>query len=361
MANNIILDKLQGVKERFVEVERLLAQPEVLSDMEKYIKLNKEFKELSPVVDAYEKYRNVLLNIDSTKQLLSTEKDEEMREMAKTELDQLVESVPDMEEEIRFLLIPKDPEDEKDAILEIRAGTGGDEASIFAGDLVRMYTKYFEEKGWKAEINSYTEGTVGGYKEIVMSVTGEGVYGTLKYESGVHRVQRVPQTETQGRVHTSAASVVVLPEAGEFDVEIKNEDIRKDTYCSSGPGGQSVNTTYSAIRLTHIPTGIIVTCQDEKSQIKNYDKALREMRTRLYNLEYQKYLDSTSAKRKTMVSTGDRSAKIRTYNYPQGRMTDHRINLTMYNLPSILDGNIQEVIDKLQMAENAERLKESNI
>jgi peptide chain release factor 1 len=361
MANNLILDKLQGVKERFVEVERLLTQPEVLSDMDRYIKLNKEFKELRPVVDAYEKYRNVLSNIDSTKRLLSTEKDEEMREMAKMELDELVNRVPDMEEEIKFLLIPKDPEDDKNAVLEIRAGTGGDEASIFAGDLLRMYTKYFEEKGWKAEINNYTEGTVGGYKEIVMSVTGEGVYGILKYESGVHRVQRVPQTETQGRVHTSAASVVVLPEADEFDVEIKNEDIRKDTYCSSGPGGQSVNTTYSAIRLTHIPTGIVVTCQDEKSQIKNYDKALRELRTRLYNLEYQKYLDSVSAKRKTMVSTGDRSAKIRTYNYPQGRMTDHRINLTMYNLPSILDGNIQEVIDKLQMAENAERLKESNI
>ena len=361
MANNLILDKLQGVKERFVEVERLLAQPEVLSDMERYIKLNKEFKELRPVIEAYEKYKLVLSNIDSTKRLLSSEKDEEMRDMAKMELDELVNSVPDMEEEIKLLLIPKDPEDDKNAVLEIRAGTGGDEASIFAGDLLRMYTKYFEQKGWKAEINHYTEGTVGGYKEIVMSVTGDSVYGTLKYESGVHRVQRVPQTETQGRVHTSAASVVVLPEADEFDIEIKNEDIRKDTYCSSGPGGQSVNTTYSAIRLTHIPTGIVVTCQDEKSQIKNYDKALRELRTRLYNLEYQKYLDSVSAKRKTMVSTGDRSAKIRTYNYPQGRMTDHRINLTMYNLPAILDGDIQEVIDKLQMAENAERLKDSNI
>ncbi len=361
MANNLILERLQGVKERFIEVERLLTLSEVLSDMDRYIKLNKEFKELRPVIEAYEKYKLVLSNIDSTKRLLSSEKDNEMREMAKMELDELVNSVPDMEEEIKFLLIPKDPEDDKDAVLEIRAGTGGDEASIFAGDLLRMYTKYFEQKGWKAEINNYTEGTVGGYKEIVMSVTGDNVYGTLKYESGVHRVQRVPQTETQGRVHTSAASVVVLPEADEFDVEIKNEDIRKDTYCSSGPGGQSVNTTYSAIRLTHIPTGIVVTCQDEKSQIKNYDKALRELRTRLYNLEYQKYLDSVSAKRKTMVSTGDRSAKIRTYNYPQGRMTDHRINLTMYNLPAILDGDIQEVIDKLQMAENAERLKESNI
>lgn len=361
MANNLILERLKGVKDRFLEVEELLAQPEVLSDMERYIKLNKEFKDLHPIIDAYDKYKLVLENIESTKQLLAGEKDEEMREMAKAELDEMSTSIPVMEEEIKLLLIPKDPEDEKNAVLEIRAGTGGDEASIFAGDLLRMYTKYFEQKGWKAEINHYTEGTVGGYKEVVLSVSGDTVYGTLKYESGVHRVQRVPQTETQGRIHTSAASVVVLPEAGEFDVEIKNEDIRKDTYCSSGPGGQSVNTTYSAIRLTHVPTGIVVTCQDEKSQIKNYDKALRELRTRLYNLEYQKYLDSVSAQRKTMVSTGDRSAKIRTYNYPQGRMTDHRINLTMYNLPAILDGDIQEVIDKLQMAENAERLKESNV
>jgi peptide chain release factor 1 len=293
--------------------------------------------------------------------LLGTEKDEEMREMAKIELEELNSHIPEMEEEIKMLLIPVDPEDEKNAVIEIRAGTGGDEASIFAGDLFRMYSKYFEQKGWKAEINRFSEGTAGGYKEVVFSVSGEGVYGILKYESGVHRVQRVPQTETQGRIHTSAASVVVLPEADEFDVVIKNEDIRKDTYCSSGPGGQSVNTTYSAIRLTHVPTGIVVTCQDEKSQLKNYDKALVELRTRLYNLEYQKYLDEVSKRRKTMVSTGDRSAKIRTYNYPQGRMTDHRINLTIYNLPSILDGNIQEIIDKLQMAENTERLKESNI
>ena len=361
MANNLILDKLEGVKERFIEVEHLLTEPDVLNDMERFVKLNKEFKDLQPIIAAYEKYKLTLSNIESTKELLSTEKDEEMREMAKAELDELIESVPAMEDEIKLLLIPKDPEDEKNAVMEIRAGTGGDEASIFAGDLYRMYTKYFETKGWKAEINRFTEGTVGGYKEIVLTVSGENVYGTLKYESGVHRVQRVPQTETQGRVHTSAASVVVLPEAGEFDVEIKNEDIRKDTYCSSGPGGQSVNTTYSAIRLTHIPTGIVVTCQDEKSQIKNYDKALKELRTRLYNLEYQKYLDGVSAKRKTMVSTGDRSAKIRTYNYPQGRMTDHRINLTMYNLSAIMDGDIQEIIDKLQMAENAERLKENAI
>ena len=357
----MILERLEGVKQRFVEVGQLLTDQEVLSDMERFIGLNKEYKSLRPIIEAYEKYKLTLSNISSTKELLATEKDEEMREMAKSELEKLIAQLPEMEEEIKLLLIPADPEDEKDAVIEIRAGTGGDEASIFAGDLFRMYTKFFEIKGWKAEINRYSEGTAGGYKEIVMSVSGEGVYGIMKYESGVHRVQRVPQTETQGRIHTSAASVVVLPEADEFDVEIKNEDIRKDTYCSSGPGGQSVNTTYSAIRLTHVPTGIVVTCQDEKSQLKNYEKALRELRTRLYNLEYQKYLDDISHRRKTMVSTGDRSAKIRTYNYPQGRMTDHRINLTIYNLPSILDGNIQEIIDKLQMAENAERLKESNI
>jgi peptide chain release factor 1 len=360
MSNNLIVEKLEGVKARFNEVGELLTQPDILSDMDRYIKLNKEYKDLQPIIEAYEKYKLALENISSTKELLSTEKDEEMREMAKAELEKLNEGIPGMEEEIKLLLIPADPEDDKNAVMEIRAGTGGDEACIFAGDLYRMYTKFFEQKGWKSEINNYSEGPAGGYKEIVLSVTGEGVYGIMKYESGVHRVQRVPQTETQGRIHTSAASVVVLPEADEFDVEIRNEDIRKDTYCSSGPGGQSVNTTYSAIRLTHIPTGIVVTCQDEKSQIKNYDKALKELRTRLYNLEYQKYLDEVSHKRKTMVSTGDRSAKIRTYNYPQGRMTDHRINLTMYNLPSILDGNIQEIIDKLQMAENAERLKENN-
>jgi peptide chain release factor 1 len=361
MANNMILERLEGVKHRFIEVGELLTQQDVLSDMEKYVKLSREYKDLQPIIEAYEKYKLTLKNLTSTKELLSSEKDEEMREMAKVELEELNSAIPDMEEEIKLLLIPADPEDDKDAVMEIRAGTGGDEASVFAGDLFRMYTKYFEQKGWKAEINRFSEGTAGGYKEIVFSVSGEGVYGILKYESGVHRVQRVPQTETQGRIHTSAASVVVLPEADEFDVEIKNEDIRKDTYCSSGPGGQSVNTTYSAIRLTHVPTGIVVTCQDEKSQIKNYDKALKELRTRLYNLEYQKYLDEVSHRRKTMVSTGDRSAKIRTYNYPQGRMTDHRINLTIYNLPSILDGNIQEIIDELQMAENAERLKESNL
>jgi peptide chain release factor 1 len=361
MANNMILERLEGVKQRFIEVGELLTQQEILSDMKKYVRLNKEYKDLQPIIEAYERYKLTLTNIISTKELLAVEKDEEMREMAKAELEELNALVPVIEEKIKLLIIPADPEDDKNAVIEIRAGTGGDEASIFAGDLFRMYSKYFENRRWKVEVNNYSEGTAGGYKEIVLSVSGEGVYGIMKYESGVHRVQRVPQTETQGRIHTSAATVVVLPEADEVDVEIKNEDIRKDTYCSSGPGGQSVNTTYSAIRLTHIPTGIVVTCQDEKSQIKNYDKALKELRTRLYNLEYQKYLDDISKKRKTMVSTGDRSAKIRTYNYPQGRMTDHRINYSVYNLPYILDGNIQEVLDKLQMAENAERLKASNI
>lgn len=361
MANNMILERLEGVKQRFIEVGELLTRPDILSDMDRYVKLNREYKDLQPIIESYERYKLALENITSTKELLGSEKDEEMREMAKAELEQLNAGIPAMEEEIKLLLIPVDPEDEKNAVMEIRAGTGGDEASIFAGDLFRMYSKYFETRGWKVEVNNASEGTAGGYKEIVLSITGNGVYGIMKYESGVHRVQRVPQTETQGRIHTSAASIVVLPEASEFDVVIKPEDVRKDTYCSSGPGGQSVNTTYSAIRLTHIPTNIVVTCQDEKSQIKNYEKALKELRTRLYNLEYQKYLDDISKKRKTMVSTGDRSAKIRTYNYPQGRMTDHRINFTVYNLPSILDGNIQEVMDKLQMAENAERLKESNI
>ena len=361
MAKNLILDKLEGVKSRFEEVGRLISQPDIISNMKQYVKLNKEYKELEPVVEAYNEYRNILGNINSAKEMLATEKDEELRDMAKAEIDELSDKVAGMEERIKILLLPADPEDTKNAVLEIRAGTGGDEASIFAGDLYRMYTKYVEVKGWKMEIVRFSEGTVGGFKEIVLNVKGDGVYGILKYESGVHRVQRVPQTETQGRVHTSAASVVVLPEASEFDIELRQEDIRKDTYCSSGPGGQSVNTTYSAIRLTHIPTGIVVTCQDEKSQLKNLDKAMAELRTRIYNLEYQKYLDSIASKRKTMVSTGDRSAKIRTYNYPQGRVTDHRINLTLYNLATILDGSIQEIIDKLQMAENAERLKVSGL
>lgn len=353
----MILERLRGVKERFEEVGRLITEPGIVSDMKRYVRLNKEYKELEPIVEVYNKYKNIISNIEGARKILNSEKDEELREMAKAELDELNDQLPEMEEEIKIMLLPADPEDDKNAVMEIRAGTGGDEASIFAGDLYRMYTKFCEEKGWKIEVTHMAEGTVGGYKEIVLSVTGQGVYGILKYESGVHRVQRVPQTETQGRVHTSAATVAVLPEADEFDVEVKPEDVRKDTYCSSGPGGQSVNTTYSAIRLTHIPTGVVVTCQDEKSQLKNLEKAMKELRTRLYNIEYQKYLDEISSKRKTMVSTGDRSAKIRTYNYPQGRMTDHRINLTMYNLDSVMNGNIEEIIDKLRMAENAERLK----
>jgi peptide chain release factor 1 len=330
-----------------------------MDDMKRYIQLNKEYKELNPVVGAYKEYKNTLSNIDSAKEILSTEKDDEMREMAKAELDELTNKVGSMEENLKILLLPADPQDEKNAILEIRAGTGGDEASIFAGDLFRMYSKFFEQKGWKIEITSVAEGTAGGFKEIIANVKGDGVYGILKYESGVHRVQRVPQTETQGRIHTSAASVVVLPEAEEFDIEVKQEDIRIDRFCSSGPGGQSVNTTYSAVRLTHIPTNVVVSCQDQKSQLKNLEKAMSELRTRLYNIEYQKYIDSIASQRKTMVSTGDRSAKIRTYNYPQGRVTDHRINLTVYNLPNILDGNIHDIISQLQMAENAERLKVS--
>ncbi|HLO61311.1 MAG TPA: peptide chain release factor 1 [Bacteroidales bacterium] len=359
MSKNLILDRLEGVKERFEEVGRLLTAPDIMDDMKRYIQLNKEYKELTPIVAAYKEYKNTLSNIDSAKDILSNEKDDEMREMAKTELDDLTNRVGQMEENLKILLLPADPQDSKNAILEIRAGTGGDEASIFAGDLFRMYSKFCEQKNWKIEITGVAEGTAGGYKEIIVNVKGDGVYGILKYESGVHRVQRVPQTETQGRIHTSAASVVVLPEAEEFDIEMKQEDIRIDRFCSSGPGGQSVNTTYSAVRLTHVPTGVVVSCQDQKSQLKNLEKAMSELRTRLYNIEYQKYIDSIASQRKTMVSTGDRSAKIRTYNYPQGRVTDHRINLTMYNLPNILDGNIEEIISQLQMAENAERLKVS--
>ncbi|MBT3242805.1 MAG: peptide chain release factor 1 [Bacteroidetes bacterium] len=357
----MLLEKLKGVADRFEEVGRLITDPDVINDMKRYIKLNKEYKLLEPIVEAYNEYDNVISNISSTKALLEKEKDAEMREMAKAELDELIQRRNEMDEEIKFLLLPEDPEDGKNAIIEIRAGAGGDEASIFAGDLYRMYTKFCDSKGWKMNLNSNTEGTSGGYKEIILKISGQGVYGIMKYESGVHRVQRVPQTETQGRVHTSASSVAVLPEAEEFDVELIPSDIRVDTFCSSGPGGQSVNTTYSAVRLTHEPSGIVVTCQDQKSQIKNKDKAMAELRTRLYNLEYQKYLDDITSKRKTMVSSGDRSAKIRTYNYPQGRVTDHRIALTLYNLPSILDGNIQEIIDKLIIAENAERLKASDV
>lgn len=361
MSENSLLAKIEGLHDKLGRLQEQISDPSLMSDMKKYVQLNKEYKELAPIVAAGDKFRKMVKDYEAAKEILQLEKDEELREMAKEEVAVLEGQLPDMEEQIKLLLIPADPQDSKNAIIEIRGGAGGDEASIFAGDLFRMYAKYIERKGWKMEVSSQSEGTSGGFKEVILKVTGEGVYGVLKYESGVHRVQRVPQTETQGRVHTSAASVAVLPEADEFDIELNEKDIRKDTFCSSGPGGQSVNTTYSAIRLTHIPSGIVVQCQDEKSQLKNYDKALQELRTRLYNMEYEKYLNEISAKRKTMVSTGDRSAKIRTYNYPQSRVTDHRINWTMYNLPVFMDGAIQEVIDQLQIAENAERLKDSGM
>jgi peptide chain release factor 1 len=353
-----MLDKLAGIKRRYEEIGEQMTDPATMSDMKKFVQLSKDYKELEPIAKAHEVYKNILENIDSSREIIKNESDEEFKEMAREELTELLDQKEKLEEEIKTLLIPKDPQDSKNSILEIRAGTGGDEASIFAGDLLRMYQKYCDAKGWKFDIVDMTEGTVGGYKEVIVNVSGKDVYGTLKYESGVHRVQRVPQTETQGRVHTSAATVAVLPEAEEFDIDLNPADIRKDTYCSSGPGGQSVNTTYSAIRLTHAPTGIVVTCQDEKSQLKNLDKAMKVLRSRIYELEYAKYMEEISSKRKTMVSTGDRSAKIRTYNYPQGRVTDHRINLTLYNLTSIINGDIQEIIDKLQVAENYERLKE---
>ena len=353
-----MIDKLEAIYKKYQEIEQEMNDPVVMSDMKRYIKLNKDYKDLQPIIQAFEKYKKLLSDIEGARHLLYNEKDEEMRAYAKEEVNLLSELKDKMEEDIRLMLIPEDPQDRKNAVVEIRAGTGGDEASIFAGDLYRMYLKYCETKGWKVDPVSATEGTVGGYKEVIFDVSGEGVYGQLKYESGVHRVQRVPKTETQGRIHTSAASVVVLPEADEFDVDVKESDIRKDTFCSSGPGGQSVNTTYSAIRLTHVPTGIVVSCQDQKSQIKNYEKALIVLRTRIYEMEYKKYLDEISSKRKTMVSTGDRSAKIRTYNWPQSRITDHRINYTVYNLSEFVNGDIQELIDQLQLAENAERLKE---
>lgn len=361
MAQESLMDKLNVLVIRFEEIGKMITDPNIISDMKRFVKLNKEYRDLEKIVGARKEYEQVLTSISEAKNILENESDSELRQIAKEELDLSTERLPQLEEEIKLLLVPADPQDAKDAIVEIRGGTGGDEAAIFAGDLYRMYQKYSETKGWKTEITSYTEGTSGGFKEIIFTVSGESVYGTLKYESGVHRVQRVPATETQGRVHTSAATVAVLPEAEEFDVDIKESDIRVDTFCASGHGGQSVNTTYSAIRLVHLPTGVTVQCQDEKSQIKNKAKAMVELRSRIYNMEYQKYLDEIASKRKTMVSTGDRSAKIRTYNFPQGRFTDHRINLTLYNLASVMDGNIQQIIDQLIIAENAERLKESEL
>ena len=359
MSDNSLLEKLETFYIRFREIGQLITDPEVIQDMNRFVKLNKEYRDLEQIVEAGDELKRAVSSYDEAQEILNTETDKELKEMAEMEIEELDAKIPELESKVKMLLVPADPEDSKNVILEIRAGTGGDEASLFAGDLFRMYTKFCESKRWKIEITNYSEGTSGGYKEIVANITGDGVYGIMKYESGVHRVQRVPATETQGRVHTSAATVAVLPEAEEVDVVLNPADIRKDTYCSSGPGGQSVNTTYSAIRLTHIPTGIVVTCQDEKSQLKNLAKAMTELRSRIYAIEHQKYLDEIATKRKTMVSTGDRSAKIRTYNYPQGRVTDHRINLTLYNLATVMDGELGEILEKLQIEENTEKLKES--
>ena len=356
-----MLDKLEAIKERFEEVSQLLIQPEAMEDLKRFKTLNKEYKDLDKIVTEYKKYLNLLGNIENAKQVIATEKDEEFREMAKEELDELLPQREAMEEVIKDMLIPKDPNDSKDIIVEIRAGAGGDEASIFAGDLQRMYYRFAEKQGWRTELIDATEGTSGGYKEIIFGVSGEDVYGKMKYESGVHRVQRVPATETQGRIHTSVASVVVLPEVEEFDIELNMNDIRKDLFCASGPGGQSVNTTYSAVRLTHIPTNIVAQCQDQKSQIKNFEKALKVLRSRVYEMELAKKLEAEGAQRKSMVGGGDRSDKIRTYNYPQGRVTDHRIGYTVYNLPTVMDGGIEDFISELRLAENAERLKEGAV
>jgi peptide chain release factor 1 len=353
-----MLDKLEAIKLRFDEVAHLIVQPEAITDMKKYTALGKEYKELDKIVTEYKKLQGLLSNIDSAKKVLSAEKDPEFREMAKAELEELVPKREALEAVIKEMLIPKDKDDSKDIIMEIRGGTGGDEAALFAGDLFRMYQRFFELQGWKMEIIDFTEGTSGGYKELICSVIGEDVYGKMKFESGVHRVQRVPDTETQGRIHTSAATIVVLPEVEDVDIQINMNDIRKDTFCSSGPGGQSVNTTYSAIRLTHIPTGTVVQCQDEKSQIKNFDKALKVLRSRLYDLELQKQNEEQGAARKLMVGNGDRSDKIRTYNYPQGRVTDHRIGYTEYNLPGVMAGKIHNFIEQLRIAENAQKLQE---
>ena len=361
MAENSLLDKVLSPQDKYKKLEEQLADPEVIADMKKFVQLNKDYKELQPIIAAGLEYKRLTDELAQAKDILMNEKDEDLKEMARDEIAEIEPKLPDMEQNIKLLLIPADPDDSKNAMVEIRGGTGGDEAAIFAGDLFRMYQHFAERRGWKLEVTDQAPGTSGGYKQIVfkLSSSQDGVYGVMKYESGVHRVQRVPQTETQGRIQTSAASVAVFPEAGEFDIELNPADIRKDLFCASGPGGQGVNTTYSAVRLTHIPSGIVVQCQEERSQLKNLDRAMEELRTRLYNMEHQKYLDGIAAKRKTMVSTGDRSAKIRTYNYPQGRVTDHRIGWSMYNLPVFMDGDIQECIDQLQIAENAERLKEA--
>jgi len=355
-----MLDKLNIVKQRFDEISDLIIQPDIISDQKRYIKINKEYKDLKAIMDIRETYIQLTNNLNEAQEIIADGSDPEMVEMAKMELDEAKSAIPELEEKIRFMLVPKDPEDEKNCVIEVRAGTGGDEASIFAGDLYRMYSKYCDSKGWSTSVVDISEGTSGGFKEIIFEVNGEDVYGTMKFEAGVHRVQRVPQTETQGRVHTSAATVMVLPEAEEFDVELDMTEVRIERTTSTGPGGQSVNTTYSAIKLHHEPTGMIVSCQDQKSSHKNLEKALKVLRSRLYEMELAKKMEADSAKRKSMVSSGDRSAKIRTYNYPQGRVTDHRIGLTLYDLQNIVNGDIQKIIDELQLVENTEKLKENN-
>jgi len=352
-------EKFPVIKQRYREVSEKMVNPAVIADRKKYAEISKEFKHLEQLVEKIKQYEQLQARIKEAREMLKTEKDKELRELAKEEWETLEPEAERLADEIKLLLLPKDPQDEKNAIVEIRAGTGGDEASLFAGDLYRMYTKFAEKKGWKVDVVDYNEGTSGGFKEIIMSITGDNVYGTMKYEAGVHRVQRVPQTETQGRVHTSAATVTVLPEAEEFDVEINMKDIRKDLFMSSGPGGQSVNTTYSAVRLTHIPTGIVAQCQDEKSQHKNFEKALKVLRSRIYEMELRKKKEEETQLRRSMVSSGDRSAKIRTYNFPQGRVTDHRIGLTLYDLPNILNGNLDKLIEALKLADNTEKLKQA--